>query len=107
MVALMKYVRPVSSYGRESSVEVFLNNYCLHWEKRKIGGLIAQFGCCTFTPKTGKTLAEVIEIVPCAKNKWGQLVGLLVLRGTGGCRRVACLAPDHFVLALLCGLPII
>lgn len=29
-----------------------------------------QFGSCTFTPKTGKTGGEVLELVPCAKNKW-------------------------------------
>jgi hypothetical protein len=71
MAVLAKYVWVVSSYGGESSVEVFVKNYCLHWQKRKIGGKIAQFGSCTFTPRTGKTSTEVIEIVPCAKNKWG------------------------------------
>jgi hypothetical protein len=39
--------------------------------KRKIGNKIAQFGLCTFTPRTGKTSTEVVEIVPCARNKWG------------------------------------
>lgn len=24
----------------------------------------------TFTPRTGKTSGEVVQIVPCAKNKW-------------------------------------
>jgi hypothetical protein len=24
-----------------------------------------------FTPKTGKTVGEVYELVPCAKNTWG------------------------------------
>jgi hypothetical protein len=71
MVALEEYVWAISSYGGEPSVEVFAKNYCLHWQKRKIGGLIAQFGSCTFTPRTGNTSAEVIEIIPCAKNKWG------------------------------------
>jgi hypothetical protein len=52
-------------------VEVFAKNYCLHWQKRKIGDNIAQFGSCTFTPRTRKTSAEVVEIVPCARNKWG------------------------------------
>jgi hypothetical protein len=52
-------------------LEVFAKNYCLHWQKRKIGSKIAQFGSCTFTPRTGKTLTEVVEIVPCARNKWG------------------------------------
>jgi hypothetical protein len=52
-------------------VEVFAKNYCLHWQKRKISDKIAQFGTCTFTPRTGKTSAEVVEIVPYARNKWG------------------------------------
>jgi hypothetical protein len=52
-------------------MEVFAKNYCLHWQKRKIGNKIAQFGLCTFTSWTRKTLAEVVEIVPCARNKWG------------------------------------
>jgi hypothetical protein len=71
MVALAKYVWAVSSYGGEPCAEVFAKNYCLHWQKRKICGLIAQFGSYTFPPRTGKTSAEVNEIVPCAKNKWG------------------------------------
>jgi hypothetical protein len=66
MVALAKYVWAVFSYGGEPSAEVFAKNYCLHWQKRKIGGLIAQFGSCT-----GKTSVVVVKIVPCAKNKWG------------------------------------
>jgi hypothetical protein len=70
VVALAKYVWAVSSYGGQPSVEVFAKNYCLHWQKRKIGDKIAQFGLCTFTPRTGNTSAEV-EIVPCARNKWG------------------------------------
>jgi hypothetical protein len=52
-------------------VEVFAKQYCLHWQKRKIGHKIAQFGSCTFTPKSGKTSMEVMELVPCARNKWG------------------------------------
>jgi hypothetical protein len=48
-----------------------VKNYCLHWQKRKIGNKIAQFGSCTFTPKTGKTSMEVVELVPSARNKWG------------------------------------
>ena len=70
MVALAKYVWPMSSFGGELSTEVFAKNYCLHWQRRKLGGLIAQFGSCTFTPRTGKTSTKVIEIVLCAKNKW-------------------------------------
>jgi hypothetical protein len=61
----------VTSYSGQPSVEVFAKNYCLHWQKRKIGTKIAQFGLCTFTPRTRKTSVEVIEIVPCARNKWG------------------------------------
>jgi hypothetical protein len=71
MVALAKYVWAVASYGCQPSVEVFAKNYCLHWQKRKIGNKIAQFGSCSFTPRTGKISAEVMEIVRCARNKWG------------------------------------
>jgi hypothetical protein len=71
VVALVKYVWAVISYGGQPSVEVFAKNYCLHWQKRKIGNQIAQFGSCTFMPRTRKTSAEVVEIVPCARNKWG------------------------------------
>jgi hypothetical protein len=71
VVALVKYVWAVSSYGGQPSVEVFAKNYCLHWQKRKIGDKIAQFGSCTFTSRTRKTSAKVVEIVPCARNKWG------------------------------------
>jgi hypothetical protein len=46
VVALSKYVWAMTSYGGQPSVEVF-------------------------TPKTGKTSMEVIELVPCARNKWG------------------------------------
>ena len=82
VVALVKYVWAVTSYGGQPSVEVFAKNYCLHWQKRKIENKIAQFGSCTFTPSTGKTSAEVVEMVPCARNKMGQLVGFLVLCGS-------------------------
>jgi hypothetical protein len=67
VVALAKYVWATTSYGGQPSVEVFAKQYCLHWQKRKIG----QFGSCTFTPKSGKTSMEVVELVPCARNKWG------------------------------------
>jgi hypothetical protein len=71
IVALAKYAWAVSSYEGHPSVVVFAKNYCLRWQKRKIGYKIAQFGSCTFTTRTGKTSAKVIEIVPCARNKWG------------------------------------
>jgi hypothetical protein len=71
VVALAKYVWATTSYGGQPSVEVFAKKYCLHWQKRKIGHKIAQFGSCTFTPKSGKTSMEVVELVPCARNKWG------------------------------------
>jgi hypothetical protein len=71
VVALAKYVWAVTSYGGQPSVEVFAKNYCLHWQKRKIGSKIAQFGSCTFTSRTRKTSAEVVELVPYARNKWG------------------------------------
>jgi hypothetical protein len=72
MAALAKYVWATTSYGDQPSVEVFAKHYCLHWQKRKIGHEIAQFGSCTFTPRTGKTSMEVVELVPCARNKWGK-----------------------------------
>jgi hypothetical protein len=71
VVALSKYVWATTSYGGQPSVEVFAKYYCLHWKKRMIGDEVAQFGSCTFTPKTGKTTMEVVELVPCARNKWG------------------------------------
>jgi hypothetical protein len=71
VVALSKYVWATTSYGGQPSIEVFAKYYCLHWQKRMIGNKIAQFGSCTFTPKTGKTSMEVVELVPCARNKWG------------------------------------
>jgi hypothetical protein len=71
VVALAKYVWATTSYGGQPSVEVFAKQYCLHWQKRKIGQKIAQFGSCTFTPKFGKTSMEVVELVRCARNKWG------------------------------------
>jgi hypothetical protein len=71
VVALAKYVWATTSYGGQPSVEVSAKYYCLHWQKRKIGNKIAQFGSCTFMPKTGKTSMEVVELVPCARNKWG------------------------------------
>jgi hypothetical protein len=71
VVALAKYVWATTSFGEQPSVEVFAKYYCLHWQKRKIRNKIAQFGSCTFTPKTGKTLMEVVELGPCARNKWG------------------------------------
>jgi hypothetical protein len=71
VVALAKYVWAVTSYGGQPSVEVFAKNYCLHWQKRKIGSKIPQFGSCTFTPRTGKTSTEVVELVPYTRNKWG------------------------------------
>jgi hypothetical protein len=71
VVALAKYVWVTTSYGGQPSVEVFAKHYYLHLQKRKIGHEIAQFGSCTFTPRTGKTSMEVVELVPCARNKWG------------------------------------
>jgi hypothetical protein len=43
VVALAKYVWAVTSYGGQPSIEVFAKNYCLHWQKRKVGNKIAQF----------------------------------------------------------------
>jgi hypothetical protein len=69
MVALAKCMWASTSYGGEPSVKVFAKNYCLHWQKKVAGGKIMQFGSCTFTSRTGKTLGEVVELVTCAKNK--------------------------------------
>jgi hypothetical protein len=41
VVALAKYVWATTSYGGQHSVEVFAKQYCLHWQKRKIGQKIA------------------------------------------------------------------
>jgi hypothetical protein len=71
VVALSKYVWATTSYGGQPLVEVFAKYYCLHWQKRMIGSEVAQFGSCTFRPKTGKTTMQVVELVPCARNKWG------------------------------------
>jgi hypothetical protein len=71
VVALSKYVWATTSYGGQPSVEVFAKYYYLHWQKRMIGDEVAQFGSSTFTPKTGKTTMQVVELVPCARNKWG------------------------------------
>jgi hypothetical protein len=42
----------------------------LHWQKRSSGGGVDQFGSYTFTLKTGKTKEKVVQLAPCAKNKW-------------------------------------
>jgi hypothetical protein len=79
VVALAKYVWAVTSYGGQPSVEIFAKNYCLHWQKRKIGSKIAQLGSCTFTLRTEKTSVEVVELVPCARKKWatGMIIGFM------------------------------
>jgi hypothetical protein len=79
VVALAKYVWAATSYSGQPSVEVFAKNYCLHWQKRNIENKIVQFGSCTFTPRTGKTSVEVVELVPCARNKWatGGIIGFM------------------------------
>jgi hypothetical protein len=45
----------------------FAKHYCLHWQKKKVGGKVVQFGSCTFTLKTGKTGGVVYELVPCER----------------------------------------
>jgi hypothetical protein len=70
MVELAKFMWEATMYGGEPSVEVFVKNYCLHWQKKVASGKIMQFGSCTFTPRTGKTSGEVVELVPRSKNKW-------------------------------------
>jgi hypothetical protein len=97
MVALAKYVWAVSSYGREPFVEVFLKHYCLHWQKKNISGLIAQFGSCI-----GNRLRLFL-----VQRISGATSGTFGFMWHRGCQRVAYLASGHFVLALLCGLPAI
>jgi hypothetical protein len=71
MVVLAKFIWAEGTYGGQPSVEVFAKNYCLHWHKNVSGGKIVQFVTCTFTLRIGKSSGEVVELVPCAKNKWG------------------------------------
>jgi hypothetical protein len=72
VVALSKYVWATTSYGGQPSIEVFAKYYCLHWQKRMIGDEVAQFGSCTFTPKTGKTtMQEVRFVLPDGVGKRG------------------------------------
>jgi hypothetical protein len=69
MVALAKFMWASTTYGGEPLVEVFTKNYCLHWQKKFVGGKIMQFGSCTFTPRIGKTSSEDVELILCTKNK--------------------------------------
>jgi hypothetical protein len=43
IVVLAKYVWAVTSYGEEPPAEVFSKNYCLYWQKKKIGGFSRPF----------------------------------------------------------------
>lgn len=92
VVALSKFVWAMTTFGGGLSTEVFTKHYCLHWQKRSSGGAIDQFGSCTFTPKTGKTKEKVVELAPCARNKWGDgpIIGFMcvALRAKGGHGRV-------------------
>jgi hypothetical protein len=96
MVALAKFIWAKATYRGESLVDFFAKNYFLHWQKKIIGGKIAQFGTCAFTPRTGKTSDEVVELVLCAKNKWGNwwdslfYVEMKDARGFMGCLRSSC-----------------
>jgi hypothetical protein len=105
VVALSKYVWATTSYGGQPSVEVFAKYYCLHWQKRMIGSEVAQFGSCTFTPKTGKTTMQVVELVPCARNKWGNWQDFLVLRRGGYSRRPSGAPHVRDVLTFLLSVP--
>jgi hypothetical protein len=71
MVALAKFVWATASYGGEPFVKVFAKNYCLHWQKKvmvaRLHSLVDAHSC----QGSGKTSGEVAELVPCAKNKWG------------------------------------
>jgi hypothetical protein len=81
-------------------VEVFTKNYCRHWQKRKIGNNISQFGSCTFTPRTGKTSAKVVEIVPCARKKWGNWWDISFYVGPGDVKGLPSL--PHAILCSHC-----
>jgi hypothetical protein len=78
VVALAKYVWATTSYGGQPSVEVFAKQYCLHWQKRKIGHKITQFGSCTFTPKSGKTTGSMFHRLK-SKTTQGSLLPLCAL----------------------------
>jgi hypothetical protein len=104
VATLAKYVWVVSSYSGQPSVEVFAKNYCLHWQKRKIGDKIAQFGSCTFTLRTGKTSAEVVEIVPCARNKWGNWWDFWFYVALEDIEGLPSFPPCHPMFTFLCGL---
>jgi hypothetical protein len=105
VVALSKYVWATTSYGGQPSVEVFAKYYYLHWQKSMIGNKVAQFGSCTFTPKTCKTSMEVVELVPCARNKWGNWHEFWFLRCGGHSRRPSGAPRGRDVLALLLSIP--
>jgi hypothetical protein len=36
-----------------------------------VDGVVDQFGSYAFTLKIGKTKGKVVQLIPCAKNKWG------------------------------------
>jgi hypothetical protein len=62
--------------------------------------MVAQFSTCTFTLRTEKTSGEVVELVVCAKNKWGNWWDFLfyvMLEDAEGSR----VTSIHPVLALL------
>jgi hypothetical protein len=63
----------------------------------KIRNKMAQFGSCTFTPRTRKTSAKVVEIVPCARNKWGNWWDFWIYVAPGDVKGLPSLPP-----AILC-----
>lgn len=64
-------VAATTMFAEGPSAEVFMKHYCLHWQKKTIGGLVDQFGSYTFILKIGKTKEKVVELAPYANNKWG------------------------------------
>jgi hypothetical protein len=62
-----KFVWATTTFGRGPSAEVFVKQYCLHWQKKTTGGLIDQFGSYTFTPKTTKS-KKVVELAPAPRT---------------------------------------
>lgn len=49
MVALSKYVWETTTLCGAASIEVFAKHYCLHWQKRFVGGVVDSYESYTFT----------------------------------------------------------
>jgi hypothetical protein len=62
MVVLAKFVWAVTSYHGEPSVEVLTKNYCLHWHKKKIGGLIAHLCLASSRRRQGRRRLKLLKL---------------------------------------------